>query len=120
MMQVYLSSNGQRTGPHSLESIQSWLQSGEINLTNPAWFEGCSSWVTVADIPGFNFIVKPGITTFCGETSRSVAYIPRRLKFWTILRTSGRRIPQGRSITSYRLCNGCWSYPVEKPPRPPH
>jgi len=52
MTQVYLTTNGQRTGPHSLETIQSWLLSGEINTTSPAWFEGCSSWVTVADIPG--------------------------------------------------------------------
>ena len=52
MTQVYLSSNGQRTGPYSLETIQLWIQSGEISSVSPAWFEGCSSWVTVADIPG--------------------------------------------------------------------
>lgn len=54
MTQIYLSTNGQRTGPYGLETIQSWLQSGEILLSNPAWFEGCSDWLTVAEIPGIN------------------------------------------------------------------
>lgn len=52
MTQIYLSSNGQRTGPHSLQTLQSWLDSKQLDLSSPAWFEGCTNWVTVADVPG--------------------------------------------------------------------
>ncbi len=77
MMQVYLSSNGQRTGPHSLETIKSWLQSGEINLTSPAWFEGCSSWVTVADIPGVQLHRESQALSFSAEKPPVQLHISR-------------------------------------------
>ena len=52
MTQIYLSSSGQRTGPHSLQTLQSWLDSKQLDSSSPAWFEGCTNWVTVADVPG--------------------------------------------------------------------
>ncbi len=52
MTQVYLYQNGQRTGPFEVPTLQASLQSAQLTATDPAWFEGCTDWVTLADVPG--------------------------------------------------------------------
>ena len=52
MTQVYLYQDGQQVGPYELEALQSWIQSGQLQPTEPAWFEGCPGWVTLAEVPG--------------------------------------------------------------------
>lgn len=52
MAQIYLLQNGQQVGPYEVEALQGWIQAGQIQITEPAWFEGCSDWVTLADVPG--------------------------------------------------------------------
>lgn len=67
-MLVYLHKNGERTGPFSLEKIQGQLEGGELAVSDPAWFDGCSDWVTVQDVPG---ILLPG-----GDHLSQVATVP--------------------------------------------
>jgi hypothetical protein len=52
MAQIYLQQNGQQIGPYEVEALQGWIRTGEIQINQPAWFEGCSDWVTLADVPG--------------------------------------------------------------------
>ena len=52
MTQVFLFQNGQQTGPYQLEDLQNWIYSGQLNITDQAWFEGCANWVTLAEVPG--------------------------------------------------------------------
>lgn len=52
MAQIYLHQNGQQVGPYEVEALQGWIQAGQIQVNQPAWFEGCSDWVTLADVPG--------------------------------------------------------------------
>jgi len=56
-MDIYLHQSGERTGPFTLEKVQSLLDAGEISVTDAAWFEGCGDWVTAQDIPG---VLLPG------------------------------------------------------------
>ena len=51
-MDLYLSLNDEQVGPYRLEDIQGWLNAGHITLNDLAWFEGCSNWVNVSQIPG--------------------------------------------------------------------
>ena len=52
MIQVYLHQNGQQVGPYQVNDLQSWVHSGQLTVDQLAWFEGCSSWVTLAEVPG--------------------------------------------------------------------
>jgi hypothetical protein len=52
MSQVYLYQNGQRAGPYDVSALQQWLNSGQVQASDPAWFEGCPNWVTLAEVPG--------------------------------------------------------------------
>ncbi|MBT3637231.1 MAG: DUF4339 domain-containing protein, partial [Opitutae bacterium] len=56
-MEIYLHQNGERSGPYTLENLQAWLEAGQLTVADAAWFEGCSDWVTVQDVPG---IMLPG------------------------------------------------------------
>jgi len=64
MAQIYLYQNGQQVGPYEVEALQGWILAGQIQINQPAWFEGCSDWVTLADVPGI--IVPEG-----GQDERS-------------------------------------------------
>ena len=52
MAQIYLHQNGQQVGPYAVEALQGWIQSGQLQASEPAWFEGCTGWVTLAEVPG--------------------------------------------------------------------
>ena len=52
MTQVFLYQNGQQVGPYQVSDLQNWIQSGQLNITDRAWFEGCTNWVTLGDVPG--------------------------------------------------------------------
>ena len=67
-MEIYLDQDGERAGPFTLENIQGWLEGGELTVSDAAWFEGCSDWVTVQDVPG---IMLPG-----GDHLVDVATVP--------------------------------------------
>ncbi|MBT3637233.1 MAG: TIR domain-containing protein [Opitutae bacterium] len=67
-MVIYLHKNGERAGPFTLEKIQARLDTGELSVSDPAWFEGCSDWLMVQDVPG---ILLPG-----GDHLSQVATVP--------------------------------------------
>ena len=52
MAQIYLYQNGQQVGPYQVEALQGLVHSGQLQVNEPAWFEGCSNWVTLAEVPG--------------------------------------------------------------------
>ncbi|NDG99884.1 MAG: DUF4339 domain-containing protein, partial [Opitutae bacterium] len=52
MIQVYLHQNGQQVGPYQVNDLQSWVETGQLSVGQLAWFEGCPSWVTLAEVPG--------------------------------------------------------------------
>ncbi len=52
MTQVFLYQNGQQVGPYEMDALQSWVNSGQLKITEQAWFEGCANWVTLAEVPG--------------------------------------------------------------------
>ena len=52
MAQIYLYQNGQQVGPYAVEALQAWIESGQLQTSEPAWFEGCTDWVTLAEVPG--------------------------------------------------------------------
>ena len=52
MAQIYLYQNGQQVGPYEVQALQGWIRTGQIQINQPAWFEGCTDWVTLADVPG--------------------------------------------------------------------
>ncbi len=49
---IYIARNETRLGPYSSEQINSMLASGEAQSTDPAWWEGCGDWLTIAQAPG--------------------------------------------------------------------
>ena len=53
-MDITLYVNEAEVGPLSLEQVQAMLANGELTMEDFAFFEGCSDWVSVADIPGIN------------------------------------------------------------------
>ena len=52
MIQVYLHQNGQQVGPYEVSALQSWIDSGQLQMDQLAWFEGCANWVTLSEVPG--------------------------------------------------------------------
>ena len=53
-MEFYLKLNGEQVGPYRLEDIQGWLNAGYIISKDSAWYQGCSDWIKIEDIPGIN------------------------------------------------------------------
>ena len=52
MTQVYLYQNGQQVGPYQVQDLQAWIESGQLQVSAQAWFEGCPNWVTLSEVPG--------------------------------------------------------------------
>ena len=53
-MEIQLVLNGEESGPHSLEEVQTLLANGDATLEDYAWFDGCADWITIAEIPGIS------------------------------------------------------------------
>lgn len=56
-MNIYITKNNAQTGPFSLQEVNRQLASGFINGADLAFYEGCSQWISVAQIPGL--VVPP-------------------------------------------------------------
>ena len=52
--EIYLTQEGEQTGPFSLEDLQGMLSQGQCTMENPAWIDGWDDWGTLADVPGLN------------------------------------------------------------------
>ena len=89
-MEIYLHQDGERAGPFTLENVQGRLEGGQLTVSDAAWFEGCSDWVTVQDVPG---IMLPGGAHLVEVAREDPAYCPAssdRLEGWRLDRAVGR------------------------------
>jgi hypothetical protein len=52
-MQIYIAIDGQQNGPFSLDEVNAHIRDGGLPTESAmAWFEGCSEWVPLTDVPG--------------------------------------------------------------------
>ncbi len=51
-MNIYLSKDGQQTGPFPLEEVKRKLAAGEILPTQLAWYQGAPGWGPISSVPG--------------------------------------------------------------------
>ena len=56
-MQLYVTRNGQRTGPHSIEEVNRQLAAGTFSPTDQAWSEGSPGWKPLLSFTG---VIMPG------------------------------------------------------------
>jgi uncharacterized RDD family membrane protein YckC len=56
-MQIYVTREGQRTGPYSLEEVNRHLATGTLRPIDQAWSEGFPGWKPVLSFPG---VIMPG------------------------------------------------------------
>jgi len=50
-MNFYLSKNGQKLGPYSIEQIQLFIRQGLAVTTDQVWAEGWPAWKPIANVP---------------------------------------------------------------------
>lgn len=55
-MQIFITRNSQRYGPYSLQDIQAHLASGNLHISDMAWFEGAQGWVPLSQVPGIQVL----------------------------------------------------------------
>jgi len=51
-MEIHLTINGEQRGPYTNDEVRYMLQQGEIQLSDYAWKEGLTDWITLADLLG--------------------------------------------------------------------
>jgi hypothetical protein len=51
-MQIFTYQNGQRQGPLSFEEVRTKASAGFLGPTDLVWYEGCTQWIPLAQIPG--------------------------------------------------------------------
>ena len=59
-MKIFLTKNGQQDGPYAIDHISKLLEEGKIRPGDPAFFDGCSDWSTVSEIPGVSQVLEEG------------------------------------------------------------
>ncbi len=52
-MQLFVHHGGQQQGPYPPEQIRALLETGAIQLTDLAWYEGAPNWLPLGSVPGF-------------------------------------------------------------------
>ena len=64
-MQIYLARNNQQAGPYSLEQVNQMLASQQVLLTDLAWHEGMTEWITLGELTQGILVYEPvGYSTF--------------------------------------------------------
>jgi uncharacterized RDD family membrane protein YckC len=56
-MKIYITRDGQRTGPYSLEEVNRQLAAGNLSPVDQAWSEGSPGWKPLLGFPG---VIMPG------------------------------------------------------------
>src|SRR3989441_11506678 len=56
-MKIYITRDGQRTGPYSLEEVNRQLAAGNLSPIDQAWSEGSPGWKPLLGFPG---VIMPG------------------------------------------------------------
>ena len=49
---IYITRGGQQYGPYSSEQASAMLASGELSVSDQAWYEGASGWMPLNQVPG--------------------------------------------------------------------
>jgi len=52
-MTLYITKNGQRLGPYSLDEAQRLVAAGTVQANDWAWYEGLTDWIPLQQVPGF-------------------------------------------------------------------
>jgi hypothetical protein len=63
-MNFYLSMNGQKLGPYSVEKIQIFLKQSLVTTTNQVRADGGSSWMPIGKVPELASTCPSGQTTY--------------------------------------------------------
>ncbi len=58
-MQIYLARDNVQAGPYSLEQLNTMLASGEVVLTDLAWYEGMQQWQSLSELTGGQYAYYP-------------------------------------------------------------
>ena len=59
-MNIYISRNGIRLGPYTVEQLQDMIESEQLSLSDKAWYEDCAEWTRVSDMPELvNAVLSP-------------------------------------------------------------
>ena len=96
-MEIQLVLNGEESGPHSLEEVQTLLANGDATLEDYAWFDGCADWITIAEIPAYQIVLEKK------SRQRNPRLLPQRKCRHLCLARRSRRL--GRSKYT-RGCTG--------------
>ena len=51
-MQVHLERAGQRYGPYTIEEINTYLGSGQVLISDTAWYDSAPGWIPLVEVPG--------------------------------------------------------------------
>lgn len=60
-MQVFISRDGERHGPYSIEDARGYLDAGQLLATDLAWQEGRADWVPLGELLGSAAAPPPSI-----------------------------------------------------------
>lgn len=58
-MQLFLTIEGQQSGPHSVDEVRSLLTSGKLSMGDYAWHQGCAEWTRLHEMPEVVAVVLP-------------------------------------------------------------
>lgn len=58
-MQIHINRDGQNFGPYSLDEVRQYLASGNIVVTDLAWYEGAPGWMPLGQVPGVAPAARP-------------------------------------------------------------
>jgi hypothetical protein len=58
---IYISVDGNQTGPFTVEQINAMLRTGQVKPLDMAWWEGCPEWVPVQSAAGIQVPAQVGV-----------------------------------------------------------
>jgi TM2 domain-containing membrane protein YozV len=71
-MNFYLTKNGQKLGPYSVEQIQLFLKQGLVTTADQVWADGWASWMPIGSVPGLA-PAQSGGTTYTPPPTNQVS-----------------------------------------------
>jgi len=74
-MNIFITQNGRRLGPFSVDDLRGRITRGETSLSDLAWHEGRSDWATINEIPELLELVIPPLP---GGSAYETATIQRQ------------------------------------------
>ena len=101
-MNIYITKEGQRTGPFTLPQINAFINIGRLNENDYAWHEGCPAWIRVKDVHGVRLHSSKKEPLKQATKPRLIRPEPRT--------SNPRREPLKTSRTSFRkrvICRIC-------------